>query len=137
MVWLIWGALLTTRRPFLGVPERVDCSTGHSADSGFVGSKAAVIRDTCCMLRLSVCSPSVAADATFIPSVVNASAKGLDGEWRKLHIKEFNDLYSSSNIVRVIKSRRMRWAGHMAHIEEGRGVHKVLVGKETTGETKT
>ena len=40
-----------------------------------------------------------------------------------------NDLYSSSNIVRVIKSRRMRWAGHVAHTEEGRGVHKVLLGK--------
>ena len=38
-------------------------------------------------------------------------------------------LYSSPNIVRVVKSRRMRWAGHVAHMEEGRGVHKVLVGK--------
>ena len=41
----------------------------------------------------------------------------------------FNDLYSSPNIVRVIKSRRIRWAGHVARMEEGRGVHKVLVGK--------
>ena len=51
------------------------------------------------------------------------------GKWRKLHNEELNDLYSSPNIVRVIKSRRMRWAGHVAHMEEGRGVHKVLVGK--------
>ena len=51
------------------------------------------------------------------------------GEWRKLHNEELNDLYCSPNIVWVIKSRRMRWAGHVACMEEGRGVHKVLVGK--------
>ena len=54
---------------------------------------------------------------------------GVTGEWRKLHNKELNDLYSSPNILRVIKSRRMRWAGHMARVEEGRDVHKVLLGK--------
>ena len=54
---------------------------------------------------------------------------GVTGEWRKLHNEELNDLYSSPNIVRVIKSRRMRWEGHVARMEEGRGVHKVLVGK--------
>ena len=54
---------------------------------------------------------------------------GVKGELRKLHNEELNDLYSSPNIVRVIKSRRMRWAGHVACMEEGRGVHKVLVGK--------
>jgi hypothetical protein len=48
-------------------------------------------------------------------------------EWRKLHNEELNDLYSSPNIVWVMKSRRMRWAGHVACIEEGRDVHKVLV----------
>jgi len=51
------------------------------------------------------------------------------GEWRRLHNEELNDLYSSSNIVRVIKSRRMRWAGHVARMGEGRGVYRVLVGK--------
>ena len=54
---------------------------------------------------------------------------GVTGEWRKLHNEELNDLYCSPNIVRVIKSRKMRWAGHVARVEEGRGVHKVLVGK--------
>ena len=50
---------------------------------------------------------------------------GVTGEWRKLHNEELNDLYSSLNIVRLRKSRRMRWAGHVARMEEGRGVHKV------------
>jgi hypothetical protein len=52
-----------------------------------------------------------------------------DGSWRKLHNDELHRLYSSHNIVRVIKSRRMRWAGHVARIGEGRGVHKVLFGR--------
>jgi hypothetical protein len=51
------------------------------------------------------------------------------GEWRKLHNDELNDVYSSPNIVRVIKSRRMRWAGHVARMGKRRGVYRVLVGK--------
>jgi len=51
------------------------------------------------------------------------------GEWRKLHNEKLNDLYCSSNIVRVMTSRRMRWAGHVARMEEKRGVYRVLVGK--------
>jgi len=50
------------------------------------------------------------------------------GEWRRLHNEELNDLYSLPNIVRVIKSRRMRWAGHVVRMGDGRGVHRVLVG---------
>jgi len=50
-------------------------------------------------------------------------------EWRRLHNEELNDFYSSPNIVRVIKSRRMRWDGHVARMGEGRGVYRVLVGK--------
>jgi len=51
------------------------------------------------------------------------------GEWRKFHNEELSDLYSLPNILRVVKSRRMRWAGHMARMGQGRGVHRVLVGK--------
>ena len=51
------------------------------------------------------------------------------GEWRKLHNGELSDLYSLPNIVRVVKSRRMRWVGHVACMGEERGVHRVLVGK--------
>jgi len=51
------------------------------------------------------------------------------GEWRKLHNEELRDLYSLPNIVRVVKSRRMRWVGHVVRMGEGRGVHRVLVGK--------
>jgi hypothetical protein len=52
-----------------------------------------------------------------------------DGSWRKLHNDELHSLNSSSSIVRVIKSRRMRWAGHGARMGEGRGVYRVLVGR--------
>jgi hypothetical protein len=51
------------------------------------------------------------------------------GEWRKLHNETRNDIYPSPNIVRVIKSRRMRWAGHVASMEERKGVYRVLVRK--------
>jgi hypothetical protein len=52
-----------------------------------------------------------------------------NGSWRKLHKDELHSLYSSPNIVRVIKSRRMRWAGHVGRMEDGRGVYRVLVGR--------
>ena len=51
------------------------------------------------------------------------------GEWRKLHNEELNDLSSLPNIVGVVKSRQMRWAGHLARMGEDRGVHRVLGGK--------
>ena len=63
------------------------------------------------------------------------------GEWRKLHNEELSDLYSLPNVVWAVKSRRMRWAGHVAHMREVRVVHRVLVGKpegkRTIGETQT
>jgi hypothetical protein len=51
------------------------------------------------------------------------------GEWRRMHNEELNDLYSSPSIVRVIKLRRIRWAGHVARMGEKRGVYRVLVVK--------
>jgi len=50
-------------------------------------------------------------------------------EWRRLHNEELNDLYSSPNIVRVIKSRIMRWVGHVACVGERRGIYRILLGK--------
>jgi hypothetical protein len=50
------------------------------------------------------------------------------GSWRKLHNDELHSLYSSPNIDRVIKSRRLRWAGHVARMEEGRGFYRVWLG---------
>jgi len=50
-------------------------------------------------------------------------------EWRRLHNEELNDLYSSPNIVRVIKSRRRKWAGHVARMSEKWRAYRVLVGK--------
>jgi hypothetical protein len=50
------------------------------------------------------------------------------GEWRRLHNEELYDLYLSPTIIQVIKSRRMRWAGHVARMGEGRGAYRILVG---------
>jgi hypothetical protein len=51
------------------------------------------------------------------------------GGWRELHNEELHNLYSSPNIIRIIKSRRMRWAGHVARIGEKRNAYRILVGK--------
>jgi hypothetical protein len=51
------------------------------------------------------------------------------GDWRRLHNEELNDLYSSPNIIRVTKSRRMRWAGHVERMGEKRGTYRILVGR--------
>ena len=54
-----------------------------------------------------------------------------NGEWRRLHNEELHSLYHSPNLVRVIKSRKLRWAGHVARMEEGRIAFKILTGKPT------
>jgi hypothetical protein len=61
--------------------------------------------------------------------IFGSKRDAVTGEWRKLHNEELNDLYSSSNIIRMIKSRRMRRAGHVAHMGKRRGVFIVLLGK--------
>ena len=68
---------------------------------------------------------------SLIPStrIFGARRDEVTGEWRRLHNEELNDLYCSPNIVRVIKWRRMRWAGHVARMGEERGVYRILVGK--------
>jgi hypothetical protein len=53
----------------------------------------------------------------------------MTGEWRRLLNKELYALYSSTNIIRVIKSRRLRWAGNVARVGERRGAYRILVGK--------
>ena len=66
------------------------------------------------------------------PTLFIGKGQGRDegtGEWIRLHNEELNDFYSSPNIVRALKSRRMRWAGHVARMGEERGVYRVLVGK--------
>ena len=59
-----------------------------------------------------------------------------NGEWKGLHNEELQSLYHSPNIVRVIKSRRLRWAGIMVRMEEGRSDFKILTGKMPLGRPK-
>jgi len=61
--------------------------------------------------------------------VFGASRDKVTGDWRKLRNEELNDLYCSPNVVRVIKSRRMRWAGHVAQMVKRRDAYRVLVGR--------
>jgi hypothetical protein len=60
---------------------------------------------------------------------LGAKRDEVTGEWRKLHNEELSDLYSSPIVIGVIKSRRMRWVGHVTRREERRGAYRVLVGK--------
>jgi transcription termination factor 2 len=62
-------------------------------------------------------------------TIFGPKSDGVAGGWRKLHNEELHNLYSSSSIIRIIKSRRMRWAGHVARMEEKRNVYRLLVGK--------
>jgi hypothetical protein len=61
--------------------------------------------------------------------IIGPKRDEVTGEWRKLHNGELHNLYSSPDIIRQIKSRKMRWAGHVARMGEGRNVYRVLVGK--------
>jgi hypothetical protein len=55
--------------------------------------------------------------------------RDVTGEWRKLHNEELHDLYSLPSIIRIMKSRRVRWAGHVARMRENRNTYRLLVGK--------
>ena len=68
-------------------------------------------------------------DANVTVCVFGPKRDEVTGEWRKLPNEELSDLYHLPHIVRVVKSRRMRWAGHVARMGQGRGVHRVLVEK--------
>ena len=81
---------------------------------------------SCLVLSIQIC---VRVFESRVLRRIFGSTDEVTGEWRKLHNEELNVLYSSPNIVRVIKSRRMRWAGLVACMGEGRGVYRVLVGK--------
>jgi hypothetical protein len=64
----------------------------------------------------------------FLRRIFGPKREEVLGEWRKLHNEELHNLYSSPDIIRQVKSRRMRWAGHVTRMEEERKVYKVLVG---------
>jgi len=68
-------------------------------------------------------------DSRVLRKIFRPKRDEVTGEWRKLHNEELNDLYSLPNIVRVVKSRQMRWARQVVRMGEDRGVHRVLVGK--------
>jgi hypothetical protein len=61
--------------------------------------------------------------------IFESKRDGVTGEWRKLHNEELHDLYSSPSISRIIKLRRIRWAGHVAQMGKNRNVYRLLVGK--------
>jgi hypothetical protein len=65
----------------------------------------------------------------FLRGIFGPMRDEVTGEWRKLHSEELHNLYSSPDIIRQVKSRRMRWAGHAARMGEDRKLYKVLVGK--------
>jgi hypothetical protein len=61
--------------------------------------------------------------------IIGPNREGVTGGWRKLHNEELHNLYSSPSVIRIIKSRMMRWAGHVARIGAKRNVYRLLIGK--------
>ena len=68
-------------------------------------------------------------DNRVLRGILGPERDEVTGEWRKLHNEELNDRYCSPNILRVIKSRRMKWEGHLARMGKGINVYRILVGK--------
>ena len=81
------------------------------------------------MLRKTHMRDACSGDKTIRRRIFGSRKDEVTGEWRRLHNEELNDLYSSPNIVRVIKSRRIRWVRGVARMGEDRGVYRVLLGK--------
>jgi hypothetical protein len=75
-------------------------------------------------------------DNRVLKGIFGPKSDGVTGGWRKLHNEEQRDLYSSPSKIRIIKSSRMRWVGHVARMGEKRNVYKNARGKETTRKTK-
>ena len=71
---------------------------------------------------------------TVLRRIFGSRRDEITGEWRRLHNEELNDLYCSQNYVRVIKWRRMRWAGHVANMGEETGTYRILVGNRREGD---
>jgi hypothetical protein len=63
-------------------------------------------------------------------SIFGPKRAEVSGEWRKVHNEELRDFYSSPSIIRIIKSRRMRWAGHVVRMGEKRNAYRLLVGSQ-------
>jgi hypothetical protein len=68
-------------------------------------------------------------ESRVLSRIFDLKREEVTGDWRKLHNEELHNLYSSPNIIRMIKSRRMRWAGHVARMGETRSAYRILVGK--------
>jgi hypothetical protein len=68
-------------------------------------------------------------ESMVLRGIFGSKRDGVTGEWRRLHNEELNELYSSPNLIWVFKLRRMRWAGHVARMGEGRGAYRILVGR--------
>jgi hypothetical protein len=74
---------------------------------------------------------------TVLGRIFGPKRDGVTGGWRKLHNEELHNLYASPSIIRIIKSRMMRWAGHVARMGEKRNVYRNARGKETTRKNET
>jgi hypothetical protein len=93
----------------------------HSIEGYYLWSKNTVFRDGSTAVSI------IGVSWDFVPC--GPKRDGVTGEWRKLYYEELHNLYSSPSIIRIIKSRRMRWAGHVARMGEKKNVYKLLVGK--------
>jgi hypothetical protein len=83
--------------------------------------------ETWCLTLREECRPRVF-ENRMLRRIFGPKRDEVTGEWRRLHNKEVYALYSSPNIIRVMKSRRLRWAGHVARMGERRDAYRALVG---------